>query len=65
MRSCLRSSELDLRRLRNGLSIDPRSSGGVRSAAFVRADAKLDDAAGERARRRRLSEGGGPLSLEI
>eukprot|EP00969_Alexandrium_andersonii_P153976 6807874-Alexandrium_andersonii.AAC.1 len=31
MRDCLRRSKLELRGLRNGLNIDPRSSGGVNS----------------------------------
>eukprot|EP00969_Alexandrium_andersonii_P011413 496387-Alexandrium_andersonii.AAC.1 len=33
MRNCLRRSKLELRGPTNGLKIDPRSSGGVRSAS--------------------------------
>eukprot|EP00969_Alexandrium_andersonii_P212325 9375717-Alexandrium_andersonii.AAC.1 len=40
MRHCLRRSKFELRGPGNGIKIGPRSSRGVRSAPFFRADAE-------------------------
>eukprot|EP00969_Alexandrium_andersonii_P341434 15092560-Alexandrium_andersonii.AAC.1 len=63
MRNCLRRSKLELRRPRNDLITDPRSSGGVHSASCSVQHAESADEAGRRARRRGFSDGSGRAEL--